>query len=401
MALSNNTDGYGSIAKVFHWLVALLIITAIPTGLVANGLPVDAENLPLKARLFSIHKTLGVAAFFVALLRILWALTQTKPALLNADKKVESFAAETAHWLLYASLVIVPLSGWIHHAATTGFAPILWPLGQNLPLVPKSEALAGFFAACHFLFTKVLGVTLVLHIAGALKHAFVDRDGTLRRMWFGKSPVLGLVSHPGTRAPIVTAAIIYLAALGGASAIAMTSDHTPVSPDPAPAVSEAPAGNWSVGEGTLGISVDNFGAPVSGSFATWTAGIVFDETTPGAVKGSVEVKIDITSLTLGSVTANALGAEFLNATDYATATYQGDILTDGDGYVVPGILTLKDVSAEVPLTFSLIIEGDTAIMEGTAEIDRLSFNVGETYPDQSTVGFAVDVAVALTATRTP
>ncbi|MEO1240014.1 MAG: cytochrome b [Pseudomonadota bacterium] len=220
MALANTKDSYGSIAKVFHWLVALLIITSIPTGLVANGLPIDAENLPLKAQLFSVHKTLGIAAFFVAILRILWALSQPKPGLLNADKKLESFAAETAHWLLYASLVIVPLSGWIHHAATTGFAPILWPLGQDLPLVPKSEAVAGFFAACHYVFTKVLAVTLLLHILGAVKHHVIDKDATLRRMWFGKTDIAGLLPHGSARAPIVTAGAIYMAALGGAAALA-------------------------------------------------------------------------------------------------------------------------------------------------------------------------------------
>ncbi|MEL7459827.1 MAG: cytochrome b/b6 domain-containing protein [Pseudomonadota bacterium] len=402
MALANTTQSYGGLAKVFHWLVALLIITAIPTGLVANGLPVDAANLPMKAQLFSIHKTLGIAAFAVAALRILWAVSQPKPGLLNADRKLESFAAETAHWLLYASLVIVPLSGWIHHAATTGFAPILWPLGQDLPLVPKSEAVAGFFASCHYVFTKVLGITLLLHILGALKHHVIDKDATLRRMWFGRTEIAGLMPHASARAPIVTAGVIYLAALGGATALAATKDHTTptVAEVAAPqTASDAAPGNWVVSDGTLGISVQNFGSAVSGSFGSWDAQITFDEAATGDIKGSVDVTIAVGSLTLGSVTSNALGGEFLNAEVNTTATYQGDILADGDGYVIPGILALNGVEAEVPLTFTLVVDGDTATANGTARIDRQTFNVGETYPDESTVGFGVDVAISLTATR--
>lgn len=150
MALSNTSQRYGSVTKTFHWLMALMILSLLFFGWYAEQLPyqTDAE-LARKAFLFSIHKTFGVLAFFVALLRILWALSQPKPGLLNADKKLESFAAETVHWLLYGALVIVPLSGWVSHAASTGFAPIWWPFGQNLPLVPKSTDIEHLFGAMH------------------------------------------------------------------------------------------------------------------------------------------------------------------------------------------------------------------------------------------------------------
>lgn len=106
MPLANTTQSYGGVAKTLHWLTALLILTLIPLGIVANQLPYDtSEQLAQKAWLFSLHKTLGVAVFFVALVRILWAVTQPKPGLLHPDRKVESLAAETVHWLLYGSLV--------------------------------------------------------------------------------------------------------------------------------------------------------------------------------------------------------------------------------------------------------------------------------------------------------
>ena len=58
----------------------------------------------------------------------------------------------------------------------TGFAPILWPFGQGLPFVPQSETVAQVAGAVHWVFTKVMAAAILLHIAGALKHHFVDRD---------------------------------------------------------------------------------------------------------------------------------------------------------------------------------------------------------------------------------
>ena len=188
MSIANSSTRYGAVAKTFHWLTALLILTLIPTGIIANGMPFDApEELARKAQLFSVHKTLGVVLFTVAVLRILWAFTQPKPVPLHPENKLLCFLADTAHWLLYGSLILVPLSGWVHHAATEGFAPILLPIGQDLPFVPKSETVAGISASLHIIFERVLVVSLFLHIAGALKHHFVDRDATLRRMWFGNT----------------------------------------------------------------------------------------------------------------------------------------------------------------------------------------------------------------------
>ncbi|MEM6695758.1 MAG: cytochrome b/b6 domain-containing protein [Pseudomonadota bacterium] len=411
--LANTAERYGDVAKIFHWLTALLILTSIPLGVVANQIAITPETLPLKAQLFTIHKTLGVVTFFVALARILWALSQPKPALLNADKKLESFAAETVHWVLYASLVIVPLSGWIHHAATEGFAPIWWPFGQSLPFIPKSEAVAEFFKECHLVFVKVLIASLILHIGGALKHHVIDKDATLRRMLFGQVSLPQLAHNAHSEAaPAAAAGVIYAAALGLASVLALSTPHDAAiaselaeAEADAPATVAAPAGDgqaWTVEEGTLGIEVVQFGSAVAGTFADWDAATTFDES-PAPNHGAVSVTINIGSLTIGTVTNDALGAAFFNAEAFPTATYTGDIKAAEPGsetaYVVEGTLLLKGVEAAVPLMFDLAIDGDTATMTGATQIDRRTFNVGEGYNDESTVGFGVSVSVSLTATR--
>ena len=180
MRLANSETRYGAVAKFLHWLTALMILALIPLGLIAQAVARDTpEALAEKARLFSVHKTLGVALFAVALLRIGWALSQTRPGPLHPERRAETFTASAVHWTLYGALVAVPLSGWVTHAATEGFAPILWPFAQGLPFVPRSEPVAGAAAAVHWLGGRVLMVALALHVAGAVKHHVLDRDATL------------------------------------------------------------------------------------------------------------------------------------------------------------------------------------------------------------------------------
>ena len=399
----NTNMHYGSVAKVFHWTTAFLILTAIPLGLVANKMAISPDTLALKAQLFSLHKTVGVTAFFVALARILWAIFQPKPALLNSEKPVEAFLAETVHWLLYASLVIVPLSGWLHHAATSGFAPILWPLPQDLPLVAKSETLAGFFSALHLVFTKILGFAVVLHIAGALKHHVIDKDATLRRMWFGTSDISVAPAAHHSRAPIFAAFVIYALAMGVGSFMGLKS-HDDTGAVTAPALQatddrapDASAFGWTVENGTLGLSVTQFGNKLEGAFSGWSAEIRFDDVTADTIKGHVRVEIDIASLTLGSVTQNALGTDFFDAATFPSAVFEGPITGQGNDYTVEGTLTLKDASVPVTLPFTLRIEDDVATMSGSVDLDRRDFGIGATYPDEGTVGFGVTVPITLTA----
>lgn len=396
MPLSNTSQHFGAVAKSFHWTTALLIFTLIPLGIFANDLPYDtSETLARKAWYFSLHKTLGVTLFFVALLRILWALAQPRPAPLHPDRRAETLAAHTVHWLLYGSLLLVPLSGWVHHAATAGFAPIWWPLGQDLPLVPKSESLAATAAGLHIVFERVLVVAIALHVAGALKHHFIDRDVTLKRMLPGR-PEVAALSAPKTHAiaPFGTAVVVWLAALGTGSALGIYAKHDS---GVQAAALDAVQSDWVVQDGTLGITVTQLGSEVAGSFADWTAAIRFDETVDSGPAGSVEVVISIGSLSLGSVTTQALGPDFFNAEGFPTATYTADIIRGPEGYEAQGTLTIKDQSMPVTLPFDLTLTEGVARMQGSTTLDRRSFAIGNGQTDEATLGFSVGVTVSLTA----
>ena len=398
MSLANTHTHYGGVTKTFHWLTAFLILTAIPLGLYASRLPYDtSEQLAQKALIFSLHKTVGITAFAVASLRILWALTQPKPGLLNADNPAEAGLADTVHWLLYGSLVFVPLTGWIHHAASEGFAPIWWPFGQDLPFIPKDEGLSSTFAGLHYVGQWVLIIAIGLHISGALKHHVIDHDATLRRMLPGRPELPSLPDIPHARTPIAAALAIWSVAIGIGAVGGVYDTHAAILPEPA-TLDEVDT-DWVVQDGALTIAVTQLGSIVNGSFADWTAGIQFEERqTPGPA-GTVDVTVAIGSLTLGSVTGQALGADFFAADMFPTAQLDGTLMLTDAGYVLEGPLTIRDQSVPITMPVTIDIVDGVATATGAMTVNRLDFDIGVTYPDESSVGFAVDIAFELTATR--
>jgi cytochrome b561/polyisoprenoid-binding protein YceI len=399
MSVSNSTAQYGAVAKTFHWLTALGIAAVIPLGIIANDMPYDtAEQLADKAWLFSLHKTVGVTLFFIALARILWAISQPKPAPLHPDRRAETLLAEIVHWLLYGSLVLVPLSGWVHHAATEGFAPIWWPFGQNLPLVPESVPLSETAAGLHIVFERVLILSLFLHIAGAIKHALIDKDDTLARMLPGRRVTSAPKSQTHRKLlPPVLAGIVWAAAIGVGSVLGVYHKGTAIAAE-APALQKVESDS-TVTDGTLGITVRQMGSEVTGRFADWTADITFDETVASGVSGSVDVEIAITSLTLGSVTQQAMGPDYFASSEFPTARFTADLIARDTGYLAEGVLTLRGLEQPVSLPFDLTLDGETARVEGSTELDRRSFDIGAGMTDDSQLGFAVIVSVNLTALR--
>ncbi|CUH39349.1 cytochrome b561 [Jannaschia seosinensis] len=394
-AATNSDATYGWVARSFHWTIAVLILTALVLGKLAHDAPyaTDAE-LARKAFLFSFHKTTGVTIFFVALARILWAMTQPHPRPLHGG--AEAFLASIVHWLLYGSLVLVPALGWAEHAATSGFAPIWWPFGQSLPFVPQDADLAARLAVLHTTFVKVLVGALVLHVAGTVKHVVIDRDDTFGRMWRGTRPAR-LAAAKGHGVPAIAAVAVWGATLivglnlapEGSAVIASTA-----------AVEAEGTSNWTVTEGTLSITVTQMGSAVTGSFADWDAAIDFDETPrEDGTLGAVEVSIATGSLALGSVSQQATGEEFLASGAFPTARFTGVIREAEVGYVADGAVTIRGAEVPVVLPFDLDIDGDRAVMAGQIALDRRDYAMGESYPDESNVGFGVTVNVALEADR--
>jgi cytochrome b561 len=168
---------YSSFAILLHWLVAALIFCAYPLGLYMA----DLKLSPLKLQLFSYHKWLGVTIFLLLVLRLVWRITHTPPALPASIVAWQQRAAQSVHHLLYALMVFIPLSGWLMSSAK-GVPVVYLGLVQLPDLVSKDKALGHALETTHSLLNYVLLGLVLLHIAAALKHHFINRDDTLTRM---------------------------------------------------------------------------------------------------------------------------------------------------------------------------------------------------------------------------
>ncbi len=172
----NTTTRYTPVAIVLHWLLALAIVGAFCLGLYMADLPFS----PTRLKLYNWHKWAGVTILALSALRLLWRLTHRPPADLPMPAW-QAKAAHAMHFLLYAAFFAVPLLGWAYSSAA-GF-PVVWFGVLPLPdFVPKDKALADTFKELHELAAWGLAVLVLAHVAAALKHQFVDRDGLLARM---------------------------------------------------------------------------------------------------------------------------------------------------------------------------------------------------------------------------
>jgi cytochrome b561 len=170
---------YTGTAIVLHWLLALAIVGAFGLGLYMQELAVS----PTRLKLYNWHKWAGVTILALSALRLLWRLGHRPPADLPMPVW-QAKAAHLTHGLLYALFFAVPLAGWAYSSAA-GF-PVVWFGVLPLPdFVPVDKGLAEVFKQVHEVSGLALAGLVLLHVAGALKHQFINRDGLIGRMRLG------------------------------------------------------------------------------------------------------------------------------------------------------------------------------------------------------------------------
>jgi cytochrome b561 len=171
---------YTRTAVALHWLLAAAILGAIAVGAYADDLPLS----PQKLKLVNWHKWAGITILALSLLRLAWRLGHRPPPA-PPMPAWQARAATATHAAMYALFLAVPLAGWSYSAAA-GFPVVLfglWPLPDP---VPKDRALADLLRDVHGALAWTLAMLVVLHVAAALKHQFVDRDGLIGRMRWGR-----------------------------------------------------------------------------------------------------------------------------------------------------------------------------------------------------------------------
>jgi cytochrome b561 len=175
--LRNDADSWGAPAKLFHWVMAALIFAQIALGLAAVSWRVS----PTKLNLFVWHKSTGLLILALLVLRLLWRLSNRVPGLPPEMARWERAAAHLSHFLLYALMIALPLTGWVIASASNVPFKIFWTI--PLPaIVAPDKAVEDLFSSVHGWLVALLALVLVAHIGAALQHHYVKRDAVLSRM---------------------------------------------------------------------------------------------------------------------------------------------------------------------------------------------------------------------------
>lgn len=178
------SDRYTRTAIALHWLVAVAVIVQFSWGWWMQGIP--KQPIGPRVDAYNLHKSVGLTIFALMWVRVLWRWRHPAPPL-PAMPAWQATLAHVTHALLYAALFLQPLAGYLG-SVFSGY-PVKY-FGMTLPGWGwKSEAIKDFMSAVHLTTSFVLAGVVALHVAGALKHWLVDRDGVVARM--GLPPLAG------------------------------------------------------------------------------------------------------------------------------------------------------------------------------------------------------------------
>ena len=168
---------YTPIAIALHWLMALAIIGMFTLGFYMADLPLS----PNKLKLFSWHKWAGISIFLLAIVRLGWRVAYRPPRLPEHMGRAEQLIARAGHRLLYVLMFAIPLSGWLMSSAK-GVQTVYFGVLPIPDLLEKNKELGDLLQTVHWGLNLLLAVTVIGHVAAALKHHFVDKDDVLIRM---------------------------------------------------------------------------------------------------------------------------------------------------------------------------------------------------------------------------
>lgn len=180
MSHNDPTGTYTVTARVLHWLIAIIVLTAIPMG-IAMG---RVGEGPLADRLYDLHRSLGALLIPLVIIRLWWRAGHTPPPLPLDIPAPQRFAATAVHFLLYAALVAQPLVGWVATSAYRAPITVFWLIPLP-PIWPENRAFSEMLFGLHKYIGIAMVVLLAMHIGGALFHHFIRRDRVLMRMISG------------------------------------------------------------------------------------------------------------------------------------------------------------------------------------------------------------------------
>ena len=169
---------YTTTAILLHWLVALLIVAGFTLGVIMVDIP---GLTPTKLRYFSWHKWIGITVLGLACVRLLWRLSHPAPPYPASMRGWQHAAAHGVHMLLYFLIFAVPVVGYLYSLAAG--VPVVYLGLLPLPvLIDPNPEWKPVLKLTHYWLNVTLLAGVSVHVAGALKHLLIDRDGIIQRM---------------------------------------------------------------------------------------------------------------------------------------------------------------------------------------------------------------------------
>lgn len=180
MPVRNSREAYGLVSKLLHWLIAIPVLALIPVGWYLGGL---SEESVLYWRLLALHETLGIAVFVLTLASIAWRRISPNPGFPSSLLPWERRAAALIHGTLVAALACIPVLGFLF-VASDGEPVELYGMVAIPPIGQWSKGMREILFDLHGYAAYACAILVTVHVLAALKHHFVDRRSSLRRIVF-------------------------------------------------------------------------------------------------------------------------------------------------------------------------------------------------------------------------
>jgi cytochrome b561 len=181
-AVKQSTGGapilrYSPTMQALHWLVAALMFAVLPLAWAMTSLP---RTAPDRDMMFTLHKSIGVTILAVMIIRIALRASGPIPAEPATMPRWMALCAVASHWLLYAALFVMPISGYVLSSA--GGSPVSYFGLFTLPSIPPNQVLESLGRSVHHTVQWVVYALIALHVLATVWHVAVRRDALLERV---------------------------------------------------------------------------------------------------------------------------------------------------------------------------------------------------------------------------
>ncbi|MDR7194552.1 cytochrome b [Luteimonas terrae] len=173
--MNTPTDRHDAFARVLHWSMAVLILAMLFVGVAM------VSSMTLRPSLLMLHRPIGIALLVLVIVRLIHRLRRRVPDLPRDLPGWQRVAAHASHIALYALMFAMPLIGWAMVSAA-GNPVVLWGDVHLPPIAPHDPVFYSLLRAAHAWLARALLAVILLHLAAALYHAWVRRDGVYRTM---------------------------------------------------------------------------------------------------------------------------------------------------------------------------------------------------------------------------